>query len=140
MAGTNIAVLSGRISRTPKRVPNPRGQGTVYVFPLAVRIDGDEQLVFPVIVTPELPRFCRYRPGRRLHHQQTVTVHGQVVTRNLTRPLHEAVAAQADRSGAPQATVDQLRTQIRSLADGELVARRVIVEVLAERIAKGGAW
>ena len=138
MSGINLVSLSGRVSRTPRRVRDPDGgEGHVYVFPLAVR--GEEGLVFPyIVVSGSLPQFVTYDDGRKLHEQPLVTVVGRTRTRNLTRPLAEDLAAQARRAGAPEEVVAAIRQQLRDL--GDLRTRRVVTEILAESVLEGGAW
>ena len=135
MSSINVVTLSGRVSRRPKRVRAPGDDGYVFVFPLAVR-DGGE-IVFPMVVAETLPKFVTYHAGRKLHQQPSVTVAGRARTRNLTRPLAEDLAAQARRAGATEETVAAIREH---LGGSELQARRVVTEILAERILEGGAW
>ena len=138
MSGVNVVSLSGRVSQPPRRVRDPNGSdGQVHVFPLAVR--GRDGLVFPhVVAAGPLPGFLTYDGGRKLHEQVLVTVVGRARTRNLTRPLDEALTSLARRAGAPEEIVAAIRAQLRGLTD--LRDRRVVTEILADHILEGGAW
>ena len=63
----NVVTLSGRVSRSPKRVRTPDGGGHAYVFPLAVREEGE--IVFPIVVAGELPSFVAHWDECKLHEQ-----------------------------------------------------------------------
>jgi hypothetical protein len=131
----NNVTLSGRVSRSPRRVRAPEYGGYAYVFPLAVR-EGRE-IVFPIVVVGDLPPFVTHRDDRKLHEQPLVTVEGRVRTRNLTLPLPDDVASQARRAGAAQEIVSAVREH---LADLGLESRRVVTEIVAESIHEGGCW
>jgi phage terminase large subunit-like protein len=131
----NVVTLSGRVSRSPKRVRAPEGGGHAYVFPLAVREEGE--IVFPIVVAGELPSFVAHRDDCKLHEQPLVTVVGRVRTRNLTQPLPDDVASQAKRAGAAREVVAAVREH---LADLGLESRRVVTEIVAESIFEGGCW
>jgi hypothetical protein len=131
----NVVTLSGRVSRPPKRVRAPADGGHVHVFPLAVR-QGNE-IVFPIVVTGEVPSFALYRRGHKLHEQPLVTVVGRVRTRNLTQRLTDEVAAQAKRAGVEQEALAAVREQLAGLG---IESRRVVTEIVAESIHEGGSW
>ena len=131
----NVVTLSGRVSRSPKRVRSSEGDGHAYVFPLAVR-EGKE-IVFPVVVAGDLPPFVAYWDECKLHEQPLVTVVGRVRTRNLTQPLTDDVASQARRAGAAQEAIAAVREHLTNLG---LESRRVVTEIVAESIHEGGAW
>ncbi len=130
----NVVTLSGRVSRPPKRVQS--GDGYAYVFPLAVREEGD-CLVFPMVVADTIPEFVTYHTGRKLHEQPLVTVIGRTHTRNLTRPLADDLAAQARRAGAPEEIITALEEMLDKLG---LEARHVVTEIVVDSIHEGGAW
>ena len=136
----NVVTLSGRVSRSPKRVSLSRagtsgGGGHAYIFPLAVR--EEDEIVFPIVVAGELPPFVAHRDDLKLHQQPLVTVVGRVRTRNLTQPLRDDVASQAKRAGAAREVVAAVRER---LADLGLESRRVVTEIVAESIFEGGCW
>jgi hypothetical protein len=131
----NVVTLSGRVSRSPKRVRAPESGGHVYVFPLAVR-EGTE-IVFPIVVAGELPPFVAHRDDLKLHEQPLVTVVGHVRTRNLTQPLRDDVASQAKRAGAAREVVAAVQEHLAGLG---LQSRRVVTEIVAESILEGGCW
>lgn len=135
MSGINAVTLSGRVSRSPRRIRGSNG-GYQYVFPLAVR-DGDDRLVFPMVTTTELPEFVTYHPGKKLHEQPLVTVSGKLQTRNVTRPLANELAALARRAGATHELIAAIRDVLAHL---NLPARRVVTEVVAQTILEGGVW
>ena len=131
----NVVTLSGRVSRSPKRVRAPGNGGHAYVFPLAVREDGE--IVFPIVVAGKLPPFVAHQEDRKLHQQPLVTVVGRVRTRNLTKPLRDDVASQARRAGADREVVAAVREHLAGLG---LESRRVVTEIVAESISEGGQW
>jgi hypothetical protein len=131
----NVVTLSGRVSRSPKRVRAPESGGHAYVFPLAVREEGE--IVFPIVVAGDLPPFVAHRDDLKLHQQPLVTVVGRVRTRNLTQPLRDDVASQARRAGAAREVVAAVREHLTDLG---LQSRRVVTEIVAESIFEGGCW
>jgi len=125
----NIVTISGKISRPPKKV-----QGN-YIFPLAVR-DGNS-IVFPVVILENLPPFVSYQTGKKLHEQPLVTVVGRVRTRNVTRPLATELAILAQRAGATQDLINAVEDLLNVL---NLESKRVVTEILVEKIMEGGTW
>jgi hypothetical protein len=95
------------------------------------------EIVFPIVVTGEVPPFALYRRGLKLHEQPLVTVVGRVRTRNLTQQLTDEVAAQAKRAGVEQEALAPVREQLAGL---RIESRRVVTEIVAESIHEGGSW
>ena len=131
----NVVTLSGRVSRSPKRVRTSERGSHTYIFPLAVR--EEDEIVFPIVVAGELPPFVAHRDDLKLHQQPLVTVVGRVRTRNLTQPLRDDVASQARRAGAAREVVAAIREHLTDLG---LESRRVVTEIVADSIFEGGCW
>jgi hypothetical protein len=131
----NNVTLSGRVCRLPKRVRAPENGGHVFVFPLAVR--ERDRLVFPVVVTGQLPPFVVHKDGLELDVQPLVTVVGRVRTRNLTRPLRDDVLSQVKQAQGAREAIAALWRQIE---DRRLLSRRVVTEIVADFIFEGGCW
>lgn len=140
----NVVMVSGRVSRPPRSVRDPkRKRGHVQVFPLAVR-EGDDEIVFPIVVARTLPDFVTFKPKAPLHEQPLITVVGRLRTRNVTKDLAKEVTALARRAGVADDVIAALEQSIAAQGNGEdegtLEARRVVTEIVATSISLGGAW
>lgn len=131
----NHVILSGRVSKPPKRVQQEDGR-IVYVFPLAIR---SPRMAFPIIaVEGTLPHFVTYYGERPLTDQPIISLVGaRIVTRNLTFTVEE-VTRMIRKAGVDDDVVEQIS---RILPDS-LRINRVVTEILAtpENVLPGGVW
>jgi hypothetical protein len=137
MGSTNHVIVTGRVSRPPQRV-RIGGEGSPWGYALTLAVRTENGLIFPTaVVEGSLPPFVTYDPQAKLHDQILITVIGRIRTRNLTLDLATEVTRLAQRAGAGQEMVDCLTAALKG---SELVARRVVTDLLAEQVLEGGNW
>lgn len=131
----NHVVLSGKISKPPRRIQQEDGR-VVYVFPLATRTP---RMSFPIVtIEGTLPHFVTYYGDRSLMDQPTVSLVGaRIVTRNLILTT-EDLARMLRKGGVDSNLINQLL----EILPGDLQVRRVVTEIWArsEDILPGGEW
>ena len=129
----NYVVISGKVSRPPRRVTD--GEKSVFVFPLAVR---SPQMSFPILaVDGPLPHYVTYYNDRGLAEQPVVSVVATVATRNIIIGP-EDVARMLRKANVDRDVI----TRVLEILPADLKIRRVVTELRSrpENIFPGGVW